>query len=411
MKKLCAICLILALFVSVLVTTPVQAATLYAKGFEVSIDNGDVDWKAVKEKGNVDFAMLRVYNGATKDGAFEANYINATAAGVPMGASMVLTARSTTEAKNQANNMVKALKDKPFYYPICVYVGGSTYTSMDKATVTSIASEALATIQANKYFAMLYMDYAFSNKYINSSALTGYGFCIGAASDNDAWQMRRTSKSGKVSGVTGSVSMFNAYRDFPTIMSDNGINNIVTVKGNWNGIAWDQRDSYWGGNYIGGGSIYDTACGILSTCNAINYMTGAFPDKASANSFILDWANYAHSIKGYNPGSSADGGYRYIMFGTDYSNPPPLQTRYGSKYNFTMPITWTENWNGANWYNGYGYNNIYVNTQTSLKNYLANGAVAIAHVPGHFICLADYDPATDKFLVLDSYDYWTRENT
>ena len=223
--------MILALFVSVLVTTPVQAATLYAKGFEVSIDNGDVDWKAVKEKGNVDFAMLRVYNGATKDGAFEANYINATAAGVPMGASMVLTARSTTEAKNQANNMVKALKDKPFYYPICVYVGGSTYTSMDKATVTSIASEALATIQANKYFAMLYMDYAFSNNNINSSALTGYGFCIGAASDNDAWQMRRTSKSGRISGVTGSVALFNAYRDYPTIMADNGINNIVAPTG------------------------------------------------------------------------------------------------------------------------------------------------------------------------------------
>ncbi len=410
MKKLCSVCLILALFVSVFSVIPAEAATANAKGFEVSIADGDVNWNQVKEEGKVNFAILRAYEGSAKDGAFEANYANATAAGVPVGASMVLTAKSTSAAKSQANSMLKALKDKPFPYPILVYIGGTTYASMNKDTVTAIASEALATIQAAKYYVLLYVDYNFYNNNINASALTAYGFCVGASSDNDAYQMRRTSKSGRVAGVTGTVSLFNTYRDFPTIMQNNGLNNVTVTNGNWNGIAWDQRDSYWGYNYIGGGSIYDTACGILSTCNAINYMTGAFPDYASANSFILDWANYAHSINGYNPGVSASGGYRYVMFGTDYSNPPPLEQKYGSKYKFTMPILWTENWNNANWYNGYSYNNVYVNTQTALKNYLANGAVAIAHVPGHFICLADYDPSTDKFLVLDSYDYWTREN-
>ncbi len=410
MKKICAICLILALFVSVFATVPVQAATVVAKGFEVSIANGDVDWNTVKEKGNVNFAVLRAYEGSTKDGAFEANYENATAAGIPVGASLVLTARTTTEAKNQANKMLKALKDKPFPYPILVYVGGSIYTSMDKATVTAIASEALATIQASKYYVLLHMDYSFYNNNINASALTGYGFCVGASSDNDAYQMRRTTKGGRVAGANGGVALFNSYRDFTTIIQNNGLNNITVANGNWNGIAWDQRDNEWAWNVFGTGTVYDTACGILSTCNAINYMTGAFPDHATAKSFILDWAGYAYQIGAYNPGGN-DGGWRYKLFGTEISNPPPLQTRYGTKYNFTMPITWTENWNSGNYYNGYYYNNVYVNTQTSLKNYLANGAVAIAHVPGHFICLADYDPSTDKFLVLDSYDYWTRENT
>ena len=88
-----------------------------------------------------------------------------------MGASMVLTAKTTTEAKNQANKMVKALKDKPFTYAILVYVGGSTYSSMNKANVTSIASEALTTLEAANYFAVLYMDLTFSNKYIDTAAL------------------------------------------------------------------------------------------------------------------------------------------------------------------------------------------------------------------------------------------------
>ena len=176
-----------------------------------------------------------------------------------------------------------------------------------------------------------------------------------------------------------------------------------------NAIAYDQRDSAWGGYYIGGGSIYDTACGIVSSCNAINYLTGAFSNKDSAKNFILDWGNKAHNIGGFNPGSSADGGYRYIMFGQDYSTTPPLATNYGSTYGFDMPITWTENWNSANYYSGSYWNNIYVSSQTALKNYLAGDAVAIAHVPFHFICLADYDPATDRFLVLDSYPTAARQ--
>jgi|GEM_PF-1211950 len=167
-------------------------------------------------------------------------------------------------------------------------------------------------------------------------------------------------------------------------------------------IAWDQRNSNWAWYYYGGGSIYDTACGIVSTCNAINYLHGSFNIADKAKTFILDWASYANSINGFNPGS-ASGTYRYVTFGTDYSNPPPLQTRYGNTYDFEMPILWTETWNSANLYNGNYYNNIYVNSQTSLKNYLAGDAVAVAHVPGHFICLADYNPTTDSFLVLDFY--------
>ena len=173
-------------------------------------------------------------------------------------------------------------------------------------------------------------------------------------------------------------------------------------------VAYNQYVSPWANYWYGGGTIAQTGCGILSTTNAINYMNGAFNTTAKADAFIQNWASYAHSIGGFNPGSSSSGGYRYILFGTDISNPPPLVQKYGSTYNFNMPITWTESWNSANYYNGSYYNNIYVNSQTSLKNYLAGNGVAIAHVPGHFICLASYNPNTDMFLVLDSAPTYAR---
>ncbi len=170
-----------------------------------------------------------------------------------------------------------------------------------------------------------------------------------------------------------------------------------------NVIAYNQYDEPWASQTYGSSTLGITGCGIVSTTNALNYMYDVFNTTEKANAFIKEWATYANSIGGYNPPSApSGGGYRYVMFGTEISNPPPLVTKYGSQYNIQMPITWTENWNSANLYNGYYYNNIYVNGQTNLKNYLSRGSVAIAHVPGHFICLAAYNPANDCFLVLDS---------
>ncbi len=169
-----------------------------------------------------------------------------------------------------------------------------------------------------------------------------------------------------------------------------------------NCVAYNQYVEPWTSQVYGGGTIGQTGCGILSTTNALNYMYDVFNTTDKANAFIKEWATYAHSIDGYNPGTEASGGWRYVLFGNEISDPPPLITKYGSKYNISMPIVWTEEWNYANSYNGYSYNNIYVNSQTDLKNYLSRGSVAIAHVPGHFICLAAYNPANDHFLVLDS---------
>lgn len=170
-----------------------------------------------------------------------------------------------------------------------------------------------------------------------------------------------------------------------------------------NVIAYNQYDEPWASQVYGSSTLGITGCGIVSTTNALNYMYDLFNTPEKANAFMKEWATYAHSIGGYNPPSApSSGGYRYVLFGTEISNPPPLVTKYGSQYNIKMPITWTENWNSANLYNGYYYNNIYVNNQTNLKSYLSRGGVAIAHVPGHFICLAAYNPANDHFLVLDS---------
>jgi hypothetical protein len=152
-----------------------------------------------------------------------------------------------------------------------------------------------------------------------------------------------------------------------------------------NAVAYPQSEYPWGTYVYGNKTISATACGILSCVNSVNYLNGLFDTKAKANTAIKNIAGYAYEIDAFN-GSVGGGTARYYLFGTDLSSVPPFQTQFGETYGFTMPVYWTEKWNGENHYNNREYNNIYVNTQTELKNYLMGDCVAICHVPGHFIC-------------------------
>ncbi len=165
-------------------------------------------------------------------------------------------------------------------------------------------------------------------------------------------------------------------------------------------IAYFQNAYPWRYYEYGGKTIARTGCGILSSINAINYLNGVFDTTEKADFAVQSIAAYAYSIDAFN-GKVGGGTARYYLFGTEISETPPLAKQFGKQYGFTISVPWTENWNKENQFDGSSYNNIYVNKHTQLKSYLAADAVAIAHVPGHFICLADYNPDTDEFLVID----------
>ena len=170
-----------------------------------------------------------------------------------------------------------------------------------------------------------------------------------------------------------------------------------------NCVAYIQTEGPWADSVYGTASIGLTGCGIVSAANALNYMYNCFDTEAKANAFIQEYATYANQIGGFNPASAPRSGcYRYVLYGTEISSTTAFIDKYGAKYGIKMSTTWVENWNSANYYAGGYYNNIYVNSQTDLKNNLSRGSTAIAIVPGHFIVLAAYNPANDHFLVLDS---------
>ncbi len=90
------------------------------KGIDVSVHNGNIDWKKVKADG-IDFAILRAGYGrlaTQKDGKFEDNYAGAKAAGIPVGAYWYSYATTVDEATVEAEVCVSILKGKQFEFPI-----------------------------------------------------------------------------------------------------------------------------------------------------------------------------------------------------------------------------------------------------------------------------------------------------
>ncbi len=135
-----------------------------------------------------------------------------------------------------------------------------------------------------------------------------------------------------------------------------------------------QWDAKWKNYYIGGRTMYDTACGIFSIVNAVGFATGNTMD-------VMEVGRWAYSIKAFN--YSSGGTTRGMLY-------PYLQKKYGSTYGFTVDC----GSGGGGYWAG--------SSSTKLKNHCANNGTAIAHVKGHFIAVVDYDPATNKFRVFDS---------
>lgn len=133
---------------------------------------------------------------------------------------------------------------------------------------------------------------------------------------------------------------------------------------------YQQGDSRWGGIYYGKWNLAESGCGILSTVNAVNYLTGNFMHPT-------ELAAWAHANNHYN-GTYGQGSMRNTL----YAN---VTAAFGAKYGFKVTnLTWG------------------TVTNATLVNHLKNGGTAIVHVPNHFMALCGYNSATGQYLVYDS---------
>ena len=140
-----------------------------------------------------------------------------------------------------------------------------------------------------------------------------------------------------------------------------------------------QCDDRWKDIYVGDLTIAESACGIATLCNAVYYLTGVQTD-------LVSLANWAHDGGLFNaPG--VPGCYRSVFY---YAG-----KNLGSTYGFSATDV------------------IYGSIRDKqITDCLQNGGAVALHVPGHFMAVVDYNPETERFLVIDPMpgDYGRYDN-
>ena len=118
--------------------------------------------------------------------------------------------------------------------------------------------------------------------------------------------------------------------------------------------------------YLGKGASGNvgSGCGVLALTNAVYYLNGTFIQPSAIASYSLS------------------NGYRINGTGTAYG----LYKSFANNRGKTYGIAWVEETSDWN----------------KLQTHLSSGRVAICGKSGHIMALVDYDPSTQKFLLLDS---------
>lgn len=205
------------------------------KGIDVSNYQPNIDYKkAAKE---IDFAIIRSsYTGhgmksIYRDNSFEKHYKGFTDAGVPVGVYHYSCATTVDEGIREANFVLELIKGKKLAYPVIIDIEDEYHQmKAGKKKLTDAVIAFLAKIEASGYFAMFYTNRYWLTNFLDAERMKPYDMWVAdwtGTKDNPLpalagiWQY---SEKGKVSGIAGNVDVNRAYKDYPKIMVDYGLN-------------------------------------------------------------------------------------------------------------------------------------------------------------------------------------------
>ena len=195
------------------------------EGIDVSTYQNVIDWPTVAQ--NNHFAIIRAgYGFGHIDNYYETNYQNAKAAGVKVGAYWYSYASSASDAVQEANYAVQALKGKQFEWPI--YYDIEEKSIFNAGIQNEIAKAFCQVLEANKYYCGIYSSTNYLNNYFDSEVKTKFTIWVAHwgvekpsyTGEYGVWQY----KVGTEPGVSGDCDLDKGYIDFEPIMKENGLN-------------------------------------------------------------------------------------------------------------------------------------------------------------------------------------------
>lgn len=209
-----------------------------AKIIDVSRYQGVIDWEAVKADG-IQGAMLKTvstnsaFGGIYIDPYFERNYAECKRLGIPVGVYYYTYALDQGYADRELAKLFEALEGKTFELPIAVDVEDNSLKPLSTDALTNLVAYALKTIENAGYYAILYTYTAYKNSELDMNKLAAFdqwradyrGEAYKPANVG-MWQYTSTAR---VAGINGNVDMNYAYKDYPTIIRNAGLNGFKKV--------------------------------------------------------------------------------------------------------------------------------------------------------------------------------------
>jgi GH25 family lysozyme M1 (1,4-beta-N-acetylmuramidase) len=200
----------------------------------VSVFQGDIDWKKVKANGT-DFAIIRGgYGRYEVDEKFEQNYKNAKKAGMPVGVYHYSYANTVEKAKQEASFCIKYLKGKRLEYPVAFDIEDKSVYTLPKELLTDIAYAFCDEMEKHGYYVCIYSYKSFLTDKLDMKKLSRFDVWVAQWNDkctyNGNYGMWQYSDKGKVSGISGRVDLDKAYRDYPKIIKNKGLNGFKNTE-------------------------------------------------------------------------------------------------------------------------------------------------------------------------------------
>lgn len=202
-----------------------------AKGIDVYEGSGEINWNSVKKAG-YSFGIVRAgsgYDMNAPDKLFEKNMTGAKAAGIQCGAYWQLKSTTADGAKKEAEAFYSFIKDQQFEYPVYLDLTDPAITKsgLGKSKLTELINAFCTTVENKEYFVGIRADESFIKDKLDPSLCRRY----------DVWLVNQTSNpsltykfgiwqkaSVKVSGVSGLVSIDNAYKSYFSTIKDHKLN-------------------------------------------------------------------------------------------------------------------------------------------------------------------------------------------
>lgn len=206
------------------------------RGIDLSSYNGSVDMNKVKQQG-INFIILRVGiggDGVEIDKKFYDNYEKANKVEIPIGVYLYSYACNRSQAVNEANGVLKIIKDLIIEYPIFIDMeDADNYkrnNNIQYTTCVDICESFCETIEKAGYYAGIYANLDWLNNKINDPRLDRFDKWVAQWGDFCTYKKHygiwQNSSEGLISGINGSVDLDYSFKDYQSIIRNNGLNNL-----------------------------------------------------------------------------------------------------------------------------------------------------------------------------------------